>query len=94
MGKYDDAAKRAAASTDQELADSLAKLGVVTDGELKVMLPDVGDQEKIKKLMDAIISATHANERAVIWKAFKVAALATAGGVAVVAVAKKLATGV
>jgi hypothetical protein len=63
---FDDAAKRAAEATDQELAGEEAKIKPMGWGELKKMLPDPVDQKNLDNLMAIVNSATDHNEKVAV----------------------------
>lgn len=60
---FESASSQAAEQTNQQLANSEAKLTTLTWGELKKMLPDPLDQQQLSDLMNIVQAATDHNEK-------------------------------
>ena len=59
--RFEEAAKRAAAKANSELAEEEAKLTSLTWEDLQKMLPDPIDQEQLDELMKIVQDATDHN---------------------------------
>ena len=60
---FSNAAERAAKKTDEELAGELANLKAVNWSDIRKMLPDPADQQKIGELIAIVKEATDHNVR-------------------------------
>lgn len=60
---FESAASQVAQQTNQQLADSEAKLATLSWDELKKMLPDPLDQQQLTNLMNIVQAATDHNEK-------------------------------
>lgn len=59
--RFDDASKRAAQQTDQELQTEITGLTSLTQDALTKLFPQRADQEKLRDLLQAVKSATDEN---------------------------------
>lgn len=59
--RFEDASKRAARQTDQELHAEIANLTSLSQDSLVTLFPQRADQEKLHELIQAVKSATDEN---------------------------------
>ncbi|MCB4791973.1 MAG: hypothetical protein LHV68_08805 [Elusimicrobia bacterium] len=61
--RFDDASKKAAQQTDEELSQEIAKVTNLSPERLNALFPIPADKANLKELMDIVNSATDDNNR-------------------------------
>ena len=59
--RFDDASKREAQQTDQELQGEISSLSSLSTDSMAKLFPARADQEKLRDLFQAVMSATYEN---------------------------------
>lgn len=63
MGRFSDAAHRAATETNAEYASRISGLTSLTDAQIKRLFPTHADKDKLVELMEIVNSATSENSK-------------------------------
>lgn len=68
MGRYDEASKRAAKQTDQELSEEMKKVTRLDENTLIKLFPTPADMGKLQELMEIVNASTGQNEKVAKFK--------------------------
>lgn len=66
--RFDDASKRAAQQTDQELQNEICRLSLLSQDDITTLFPKREDQEKLCALIQAVNSATDENSQLIAFR--------------------------